>query len=47
MFVRGSLTFLIFKASEKALAIATGVDMQFPSPRPFEPRGVNGLGVSI
>ena len=34
-------------ASEKALAIATGVDMQFPSPNPFDPRGVKGLGVSI
>ena len=39
--------FFILVASANAFAIATGVDIQLPSPRPLAPSGVNGLGVSI
>src|ERR1700688_1810889 len=34
-------------ASATALAMQTGVDMQLPSPTPFDPSGVNGDGVSM
>ena len=34
-------------ASATALAMQTGVDMQLPSPTPFDPSGVKGEGVSM
>ncbi len=43
----GNSTSLTPSASATALAMQTGVDMQLPSPTPFDPSGVNGDGVSM